>query len=218
MSIVYTDADLFEKITKTGIPHVQGDVLGLVLRPNIVSLMKGLSPGFEAVKFTLENLPMLTKSFIVCSQQAPKYGNVCVGTSIKLDLDIQRKLQSFVHNHLEEVSGVISNDGITVTFGDGDEAPKQPQQLNGISFHTHPKHLYLKHRTNVGWPSKRDTLLERHRHLICSVEGIYLISQQSSCSPPTKRGREFTFDQLDGVVRRCSWILLPWGKNWWIYL
>lgn len=223
MDIVFTDATQFERVVGTRFPHVSGDKIGLVVSLSMAHILRNLSPGADAEAFTqLFMDPNAVQYVIVSSEGIPKYSNVDIVVSgkypIPLDLGMQRNLYDMVSHDTTEVSGLLTTDGI-INYDNGDEksAPKQVCMDEIIGFHTHPKKAYLNHKTNVGWPSGKDAVLERHRHLIFGLEGIYFISQPTTCFVPTKSHKTFSLNQTLDIAKRCSWILLPWTKEWWFY-
>ena len=123
-----------------------------------------------------------------------------------------------VNNYNDEISGIINYKGIeNLTLGNKDESLQPVLYTKGITFHTHPVFFYKKFNTNVGWPSKLDVETEKNKHLIMSKEGIYLLSKPT-CNPPSKKNLYIkNSSEIKNILNKCSWILLPWNKEIYIF-
>lgn len=223
MDVVFTDADQFERITGTLFPHVVGDIIGLITTPHKAQTLRELQAGIEAEEFTKYFIDPSDLEYIILNpQHKPKYSNTDFLFNgiypIPLSIKIQNKLQQTIEKDTSEASGLLTTDGI-INYSNGNEktAPKQINMDEVIGFHTHPKVAYTSHKTNVGWPSRTDTKLETNKHLIFCVEGIYFITQPTTCFVPSKSYKTFSSTETQKIAKKCSWILLPWNTEWWFY-
>ena len=212
MDIVYADADQFSEVSGIDIPYVDGDIIGINLPIEIANKLR--IEKSKCVENTRKYIPRNLDYMIV-----GKFSNFPVPGHIPLTIETQRVLFEMVKNETTEISGIIDVRGniINAMRGDVKGAPIQNGKEGAVSFHTHPKVSYEYYKTNMGWPSEQDTKIEKSKHLIPSLEGIYYITKPTTCKVPRKKGKKFTDEDRRKVSMNCSWIFLPWGVEWWLH-
>ena len=223
--LIFADATTFT-IGKS-ISSLPGDVIGIELSPIERSLMRHTKRHFQ--NFIPSNYIVFDKN------HRPRYssfkckihvdGNDFI--PIELKAITQTRLFEMVTEFREEVSGLLSDDGIhNLKTGSPTKAPIQPDRTTtNIPFHTHPVKTYEMFNVNYGLPSSSDLKylyskpLARNvfnAHLLPSREGIYAIAKKTCNNVPKKT---LDKDQFHNILTDCSFILLPWNFNrsWFIF-
>lgn len=216
-SIVMANAGIF--CSCKGIPCLDDDIIAIPTTTEEARFLRSILPGKACVNHSRTFYP---EYYIILSGTLdPKYSTfpstINNKTPIRLSLDLQRRLKSMVYDQPNEYSGIITSEGIITNLLEGQPngAPMQKDVEGCITFHTHPIMSYAKYGTNIGWPSPAD-IHSNEKHLVSSAEGIYLVLK-STCTPPQKKGTNFEVEEVLDILKRCSWLLLPWDRVWYVF-